>query len=423
MTLEVQNLRDLSTIKVATVVTIIGRRLQLRYAGAPNNDTDMFVYCHEESALIHPVGWALSVGHMIDAPDAYLDRCFKREFLELDAREELFNTMKPVAGRQMGLRFQEGMKLEAIDPLNQNQICVATVTKVLMKDYLMIRIDRKPDEDSTTFCCHATSACIAPPGFCEANGIALQPPVDYEGDRFFWYDYIRQQKVVAAPEALFQPMTSSTIPKLSVGMKVEAADLVEPRLVCVATIAQVAGRLVRIHFDGWTDDFEQWMDAASPELYPVGWCELVGYCLEAPKAAAPSPTKMVKKKTKSSSWKTGNWKKKPASNPTKKERSTVIESSQCREAAKSPEETSREVDDGVEMDPQFNKADISTAGGGAKKIPKLIDLNKDQRKEALAGIKIEDWSPTDVAEFLRVNDLAAHSDAFIKEVNISIDIF
>lgn len=37
--------------------------------------------------------------------------------------------------------FKEGMKLEAIDPLNLSSICVATVMEVLKFGYIMIRID------------------------------------------------------------------------------------------------------------------------------------------------------------------------------------------------------------------------------------------------------------------------------------------
>ena len=66
-------------------------------------------------------------------------------------------------------------------------------------------------------------------------------------------------------------------------MKLEAVDMMAPHLVCVATVAQVADSLIRIHFDGWGEDFEQWVDCQSPNIYPIGWCELVGYKLEPPK--------------------------------------------------------------------------------------------------------------------------------------------
>lgn len=42
--------------------------------------------------------------------------------------------------------FVEGMKLEAVDPLNLSSICVATVMAVLKFGYMMIRIDSyQPD--------------------------------------------------------------------------------------------------------------------------------------------------------------------------------------------------------------------------------------------------------------------------------------
>lgn len=41
---------------------------------------------------------------------------------------------------------------------------------------------------------------------------------------------------------------------LQVGMKVECADLMDPRLVCVASISRVVGNLLKIHFDGWEDE-------------------------------------------------------------------------------------------------------------------------------------------------------------------------
>lgn len=68
----------------------------------------------------------------------------------------------------------------------------------------------------------------------------------------------------------------------SPNMKLEAVDLMEPRLVCVATVKRCAGRLLLIHFDGWDNEFDQWVDHQSPDIYPVGWCELAGYQLQPP---------------------------------------------------------------------------------------------------------------------------------------------
>lgn len=67
-------------------------------------------------------------------------------------------------------------------------------------------------------------------------------------------------------------------------MALESADLMDPRLVCVATVKQVKGRLLKVHFDGWESDFDQWIDYQSPDIYPVGWCDMSGYRLEGPKS-------------------------------------------------------------------------------------------------------------------------------------------
>lgn len=72
-------------------------------------------------------------------------------------------------------------------------------------------------------------------------------------------------------------------------MKLEAVDLMEPRLICVATVKRVVHRLLSIHFDGWDNEYDQWVDCESPDIYPVGWCELTGYQLQPPVAAGASP--------------------------------------------------------------------------------------------------------------------------------------
>lgn len=55
-----------------------------------------------------------------------------------------------------------------------------------------------------------------------------------------------------------------------------------PKLVCVATISKVVGNLLRIRFDGWDENYDQWLSHDSCDLYPVGWCELVQHKLEPP---------------------------------------------------------------------------------------------------------------------------------------------
>ena len=63
--LEVVDKMRISQVRVATVVDITGRRLQLSYDDHDGTAAADGFWCHEESPLIHPVGWARRVGHQV----------------------------------------------------------------------------------------------------------------------------------------------------------------------------------------------------------------------------------------------------------------------------------------------------------------------------------------------------------------------
>ncbi|KAL1139424.1 hypothetical protein AAG570_006408 [Ranatra chinensis] len=285
LNLEVVDKNRISQVKVATIKKIVGKRLHVKYYDADINDNGF--WAHEDSPLIHPVGWAKRVGQTLAAPPIYVDRCLKGLRDKDDATEDLFPLHNSM-GYHTG--FQRGMKLEAVDPLNLSSICVATVMKVLNEGYLMIRIDSY-DEDlsspgSDWFCYHSSSACIMPPGFCELHNIRLTPPKGYDSTSFQWPEYLVETGSCAAPPGLFD--IDSTDHIFVVGQRLEAADLMDPRLVCVATVSKIVGRLIKVHFDGWEEEYDQWLDCQSPDMYPVGWCELVSHKLEGPQAGAAS---------------------------------------------------------------------------------------------------------------------------------------
>ncbi|XP_014249159.1 polycomb protein Sfmbt isoform X3 [Cimex lectularius] len=279
LNLEVVDKNRISQVKVATIKHIVGKRLHVRYYDADSSDNGF--WAHEDSPLIHPVGWAKRVGQTLAAPPHYVDRCLKGLRDKDDATEDLFplsNSLPYHTG------FCRGMKLEAVDPLNLSTICVSTIMKVLNEGYLLIRIDSYDENinspGSDWFCYHSSSACILPPGFCFHNDITLTPPKGYEGKSFSWTEYLKETDSRAAPAELFDidpPEHGFTI-----GQRLECADLMDPRLVCVATVARLVGRLIKVHFDGWEDEYDQWLDVQSPDMYPVGWCELVSHKLEEP---------------------------------------------------------------------------------------------------------------------------------------------
>ncbi|XP_038943633.1 MBT domain-containing protein 1 isoform X10 [Rattus norvegicus] len=297
MRVEVVDKRHLCRTRVAVVESVIGGRLRLVYEESEDRTDDF--WCHMHSPLIHHIGWSRSIGHRFKRSDIT-----KKQDGHFDTPPHLFAKVKEVD--QSGEWFKEGMKLEAIDPLNLSTICVATIRKVLADGFLMIGIDGSEAADgSDWFCYHATSPSIFPVGFCEINMIELTPPRGYTKLPFKWFDYLRETGSIAAPVKLF----NKDVPNhgFRVGMKLEAVDLMEPRLICVATVTRIIHRLLRIHFDGWEEEYDQWVDCESPDLYPVGWCQLTGYQLQPPASQSSresqSASSKQKKKAKSQQYK------------------------------------------------------------------------------------------------------------------------
>ncbi|CAG5910309.1 unnamed protein product [Menidia menidia] len=279
MRLEVVDPKHVSQTRMAIVDNVVGGRLRLVYmdqSDAPENVVADF-WCHSLSPLLHPVGWSSKVGHANKASANNIESySFKGN---AQSTETLFKKLRITYLGECF--FEEGMKLEAIDPLNLGNICVATVRKVLLDGYLMVGIDGTSSSNgSDSFCYHASSHAILPINFCKKNNIPLTAPQGYDPQTFTWESYLEETKAKAAPARLF----NADYPGhgFSPNMKLEAVDLMEPRLVCVATVVRCVGRLLLIHFDGWDEEFDQWIDHQSPDIYPIGWCELVGYQLQPP---------------------------------------------------------------------------------------------------------------------------------------------
>ena len=42
------------------------------------------------------------------------------------------------------------------------------------------------------------------------------------------------------------------------------------------------GRQIEIHYDGWSEEFNQWVDDDSPDIHPCGWAAKTGHALQGP---------------------------------------------------------------------------------------------------------------------------------------------
>ncbi|XP_022670651.1 MBT domain-containing protein 1-like isoform X2 [Varroa destructor] len=284
MRVEAVDKTRLSSLRVAVVQKIVGRRLFVKYERMEDDEGFWF---HEKSPMIHPVGWARMTGHELLSTEEYaknsLSKALNNKFGPKDASWTLLPPIvvhEEVAAEFETTRFEVGMKLEVIDPLNLSMICVGTVFKVLRSHFLMIAVDGATSPNgSDLMCYHATSPYIFPAGFCKAAGVALQPPHGYK-KKFDWDEYLRETESRAAPMNLFKRVLPAH--EFQPGQWVEAVDLMDPKLVCVAQVTRVVDRLLRIHFEGWDESYDQWVDCESPDIFPIGWCDMVEYLLTPP---------------------------------------------------------------------------------------------------------------------------------------------
>uniref|UniRef100_A0A8C6UCH9 Uncharacterized protein n=1 Tax=Neogobius melanostomus TaxID=47308 RepID=A0A8C6UCH9_9GOBI len=65
------------------------------------------------------------------------------------------------------------------------------------------------------------------------------------------------------------------------GMKLEGIDPQHPSMYFVLTV--VCGYRLRLHFDGYSDCHDFWVNANSSDIHPTGWCEATDHKLHTPK--------------------------------------------------------------------------------------------------------------------------------------------
>nr|XP_033782467.1 scm-like with four MBT domains protein 1 isoform X2 [Geotrypetes seraphini]XP_033782468.1 scm-like with four MBT domains protein 1 isoform X2 [Geotrypetes seraphini]XP_033782469.1 scm-like with four MBT domains protein 1 isoform X2 [Geotrypetes seraphini]XP_033782470.1 scm-like with four MBT domains protein 1 isoform X2 [Geotrypetes seraphini] len=129
--------------------------------------------CHHHSSGIFPVHWSLKNGVHLTAPPGYPGQDFDwADYLKQCAAEAAPQSCFPSPISDHG--FKENMKLEAVNPVGLEEVCIATVTKV--KDsyvWLQLEGSTKPISECIV---HVDSMDIFPVGWCETNGYPLRSP-------------------------------------------------------------------------------------------------------------------------------------------------------------------------------------------------------------------------------------------------------
>ncbi|XP_034269574.1 lethal(3)malignant brain tumor-like protein 4 isoform X1 [Pantherophis guttatus] len=117
------------------------------------------------------------------------------------------------------------------------------------------------------------------------NAKSMKQAIPAKKNVWNWMTYLEEERMPAAPLKLFKEFQSFPQNKngFKVGMKLEGLDPEHPSLFCVLSVAEVQGYRMRLHFDGYSEFYDFWVNADSTDIHPVGWCEKTGHKLLPPK--------------------------------------------------------------------------------------------------------------------------------------------
>ncbi|NXC82402.1 SMBT1 protein, partial [Cercotrichas coryphoeus] len=155
--------------------------------------------CHVSSAGIFPVQWSLKNGLHLSPPPGYPGQDFDwADYLKQCGAEAAPQSCFPSLTSDHG--FKENMKLEAVNPIDPEEVCVATVTK-LKDSYLWLQLEgsKKPVLECIV---SVESMNIFPVGWCETNGYQLRPPRKA---------IVNKQKKIAVVQPEKQILSSRTV--------------------------------------------------------------------------------------------------------------------------------------------------------------------------------------------------------------------
>lgn len=99
---------------------------------------------------------------------------------------------------------------------------------------------------------------------------------------FSWSKYLDHFKAKAAPVKLFKDPFPYIKNGFRPGMKLEGIDPQHPSYFCVMSVSEVQGYRIRLHFDGYPENYDFWVNADSMDIFPIGWCEKNNHLLHPP---------------------------------------------------------------------------------------------------------------------------------------------
>lgn len=261
------------------VAEIRGCRIRLSFCG--------YSECHDfwrncDSPLIFPCGFCKRTNRILQPPKGcHIENFVWEEYAKshriYPAPKSCFSETSNIVLKSEDALFQVGQKLEAVDKHNPDLTCVATLQDIV-NGQLLIHFDGW--SHNFDFWCPTSSHYIHPAGWCQQNGKVLSLPEGYDTALIFnWNDYLTQTQSTAVDESAFSTKFTN---KFEQGMRIEAVDPRNKRLIRVATVAEISDFRVKIHFDGWSDMYDFDTNIESVDLHPSGWCDKSNHPLEPP---------------------------------------------------------------------------------------------------------------------------------------------
>ncbi|KFO70510.1 Scm-like with four MBT domains protein 2, partial [Cuculus canorus] len=174
MKLEAVNTREPFHICPASVTKVFNNHyLQVTIDDLRHEPSKISMLCHADSLGILPIQWCLKNGVNLTPPKGYSGQ----DFDWADYQKQCGAEAAPhVCFRNTSFSrgFTKNMKLEAVNPKNPAEICVASITSV--KGRLMWIHLEGSQMPSAEYIVDVESMDIFPVGWCEANGYNLTPP-------------------------------------------------------------------------------------------------------------------------------------------------------------------------------------------------------------------------------------------------------
>ncbi|NWX01198.1 SMBT2 protein, partial [Caloenas nicobarica] len=174
MKLEAVNVREPFHICPASVTKVFNNHyLQVTIDDVRPEPSKISMLCHADSLGILPIQWCLKNGVNLTPPKGYSGQ----DFDWADYQKQCGAEAAPhlcFRNTSFSRGFTKNMKLEAVNPRNPAEICVASVTSV--KGRLMwLRLEGL-QMPSPEYIVDVESMDIFPVGWCEANAYNLTPP-------------------------------------------------------------------------------------------------------------------------------------------------------------------------------------------------------------------------------------------------------